>query len=87
FESVFSKRELNEAEIAEVEIKTGEYTLKDLLVELKLASSKSESSRLIEQKAVEIDNELKINPLEKVKIQGGEIVKVGKYRLVKIKTN
>ncbi|MDD3774228.1 MAG: tyrosine--tRNA ligase, partial [Patescibacteria group bacterium] len=41
FESVFSKRELNEAEIAEVEIKTGEYTLKDLLVELKLASSKS----------------------------------------------
>jgi tyrosyl-tRNA synthetase len=87
FENVFSKNKLNEAEISELELASGKYILKDLLVELKLVASKSESSRLIEQKAVEINGELKIDPRELIEIRGGEIVKVGKYRLAKIKTS
>jgi tyrosyl-tRNA synthetase len=85
FEKIFSKKELNEAEINEVELEAGDYILKELLLELKLVSSKSESGRLIEQKAVEINGKLKIDPMEKIKVVGGEIVKVGKYRLAKIK--
>jgi len=85
FKQIFSKKEFSEAEINEIELTAGEYALKDLLVELKLASSKSEGTRLAEQKAVEINGDLKTDPIEKIKIAGGEIVKVGKYRLAKIK--
>lgn len=87
FESVFSKRELNNADIAVVTIKAGDYVLKNLLPELKLVASKSESSRLIIQNAVKINNEVKTDPMEEIELKDGDIIKVGKYRLVKIKTN
>lgn len=85
FEKVFSQKDFSDAEINEIELTAGEYALKDLLVESKLASSKSESARLAEQKAVEINGDLKIDPMEKIEIKGGEVIKVGKYRLAKIK--
>jgi len=85
FQKVFAKGELNEADIEEKEIKANDYLLKDLLVGLGLVESKSQSQRLILQKAVEINNSLKIDPMETIRVSGGEIVKVGKYRLAKIK--
>jgi tyrosyl-tRNA synthetase len=46
--------------------------------------SKSEAKRLISQKAVKINNKVKFNPEEKIKLEGGEILKIGKRKFFKI---
>jgi len=46
--------------------------------------SKSEARRLVNQKAVKIDDAVKDNPDEILKLKGGEILKVGKHRFFKI---
>ncbi len=83
FIRVFSKKEQPE-EIGEVQLDQKEFLAKDLLVALGLASSKSEAQRLIEQGAVEIDKKLIKNPFARLRLKGGEIVRVGKYRFKKI---
>jgi tyrosyl-tRNA synthetase len=47
-------------------------------------SSKSEARRLISQKAVKLDDAVKSDPDEILKLGGGEILKVGKHRFFKI---
>lgn len=57
------------------------------IMELLLASgvgSKSEARRLIQQKAVKINDIVKENPDETLKLKGGEILKVGKHRFFKL---
>ena len=55
-----------------------------LLHEAGLAPSKSEARRLIAQKAVTINDEKVEDPRAEVRLDGGEIIKVGKRRFVRI---
>ncbi|MEE8638935.1 MAG: S4 domain-containing protein, partial [bacterium] len=55
-----------------------------LLQEAGLASSKSEARRLIAQNAVTINDEKVEDPQAEVRLDGGEIIKVGKRRFVQV---
>jgi tyrosyl-tRNA synthetase len=59
-------------------------TLAALLAEAGLAPSKSEARRLIGQNAVTINDEKVDDPQAEVKFAGGEIIKVGKRRFMRI---
>ncbi|MEJ0021646.1 MAG: tyrosine--tRNA ligase [Candidatus Doudnabacteria bacterium] len=54
----------------------------DVMVETKLAASKSEAKRLIEQKGVKVDDEI---ASESAKVSSGSIIQVGKRKFVRIK--
>jgi tyrosyl-tRNA synthetase len=56
----------------------------DLLIEAKLASSKSDAQRLIQQGGVRIDNVVQKDIKKDIKIKNGMIVQVGKRRFMKI---
>ena len=56
----------------------------DLLVKTKLAPSKSEAKRLIEQKAVKLDNEIIKDWKQKITPKKGAILKAGKRRFIKL---
>lgn len=79
FTKVFSKKELPQ------EIKTTKVKSRDLasiLVEVKLASSKSDAWRLIKQGAVKIDGKVIKDP--KCQILNGSIIQVGKRHFIKV---
>jgi tyrosyl-tRNA synthetase len=59
-------------------------TLAALLAEAGLAPSKSEARRLIAQNAVTINDEKVEDPQAEVRLDGGEIIKVGKRKFLKI---
>lgn len=84
FLAVFSKREMPE-DIPVAKITPGSYFLPDLLLRLKFARSKSEARRLIVQGAVEVGGSV-IRELKKpLEIRAGELMRVGKRRMVKIR--
>lgn len=56
----------------------------DLLVKTKLAPSKSEAKRLIEQKAVKLDNKIIKNWKQKIAPKKGAILQVGKRKFIKL---
>lgn len=56
----------------------------DLLTQSKLAESRSEAKRLIEQNGVTIDDKV-IKPNEQIALQENSIIRVGKRKFVKIK--
>ena len=82
FIKIFSKKETPE-NIPTLKLKDKELTLVELLLEADV-QSKSEAKRLISQKAVKINNKVKFNPEEKIKLEGGEILKIGKRKFFKI---
>lgn len=57
----------------------------DLLVELNLATSKSDAKRLIEQGGVEVDGQRLLKDDDSVSIKDGMILKVGKRRVVRLR--
>lgn len=61
-------------------------TVVNVLVQLKLASSRSEAKRLISQKGVAVDNKVIDDPNTLININSGPIIRVGKFNIVKIKT-
>jgi len=61
----------------------GRINIVDLMVEAKLVSSKSEAKRLIQQGAVELDNQ-RITPEFLPKLTSGSILKVGKRQFLKL---
>ena len=83
FNKVFKERELPSI-IPEIKIKEKTLNILDLLVRLKLASSKSEAKRLVLQKGVKINRRVWEDWREKVKIKKGLIVQVGKRKFAKI---
>lgn len=86
FEKVFRKGE-SPSEMPEVKLERGkEFSLTDLLVETKLAASRSEARRLISQKAVKVDGKVIDDNLYRVKIKNDLILQVGPRRFVKIVT-
>jgi tyrosyl-tRNA synthetase len=84
FEIIFRKKEIPN-EISIFLTNKIKYPILDLLFDAKLVKSKSEAKRLILQKGVEIDNQLKKDWKEIVEIKDGMVIKVGKRNFVKIK--
>jgi len=82
FERVFSKKELP-SEMPKFSPKKNSYLILDLLTEAKLASSKSEAKRLIEQKAVKINNQVITDWKKEIKMEKDIIIKVGKRKFIK----
>ena len=71
-------------DMEEIKIKAGEYLPLELLVLLKLVSSKNDAKRLIEQGAVKINNEILVDWRKEIVVKKGDIVKAGKRRFIKI---
>ncbi len=84
FVRVFSKRELPE-EIPEVTVSDEKWDPPSLLVEMKLAPSKSEAWRLIGQGAVEMDGKTILKTTRIVELKKGMIVRVGKRKFARLK--
>lgn len=79
WEKVFSNKE-KPTDIPEVKVKSK--AIIDVLVETKLAASKSEARRLLDQKGVKIDDAV---VSEDATVKSGNLIQVGKRRFVKIK--
>ena len=86
FEKVFQRRELPQ-DIPIFRPKGKSYGILKLLIETDLLSSRSEAKRLIREGAIEV-NQIKIEDLnQNIKLKNGTVIKVGKHRFIKIKTN
>lgn len=72
------------SEIPAVSIEEKSLNILDLIVKARLAPSKSEAKRLVEQGGVEIDREIKRDWREQIDIKRGQIVRVGKRKFIKI---
>lgn len=72
------------SEIPEIKISEKSLAILDLLVETKLASSKSNAKRLVEGKAVEIDDKIIPDWRMIIEIKKGMIVRVGKRKFLKL---
>lgn len=84
FKNVFQKKEIPD-EIPVLEAGAREYNIVELLVELKLAASKGEARRLIQQKGVKIGGEVADSSEHSVKIgKDGVLVQKGKRNFVKV---
>lgn len=82
FIRTFSKKEAPE-NVPEIRVKNKKISLLDLLLSSGV-ESKSEARRLIQQKAIKVDEAVKNDPDEVLNLRGGEILKVGKHRFFKI---
>ncbi len=83
FGRVFREKKLP-SEIPTVEISKREHSLIDLLVETKLATSKSHARRLVEQGGVRIDGVVQKTPQEIPSSLRGKVIQAGKRRFVRI---
>jgi len=84
FNRVFKEKKLPE-KIPEIKIEKEQMPILDLLVFLKLASSKSEAKRLILQKGVKIDGKIQEDWKQIVKIKKETVIQVGKRKFIRIK--
>ena len=83
FERVFSKKELPE-DMPIYPLSKNPITLPELLTETKLATSKSDAKRLIEQGGIEINGSVEKDWRKEIAFKGGEVVQAGKRKFVKI---
>jgi len=83
FTRIFQKKQTPK-KIKKVKLLPKEYPIVNLLIKLKLASSRGEAKRLIKQGAVEINKSKIRNPKSEIKIENNMIIRVGKRRFVKI---
>jgi len=83
FIQVFTKKGTPD-DIKEFNIKTGSVNPVDLLMELKLVSSKSEAKRLIDGGGMKINNEKITSWKENVKIKSKDVIQAGKRKFAKI---
>jgi tyrosyl-tRNA synthetase len=84
FDKVFARRETpTEMPILSMEMKS--IRLDDLLLDCKLASSRAEAKRLIEQGGVEVSGKRITDSYKTIQLQDEMIVRVGKRNFAKIK--
>ncbi|HEB01405.1 MAG TPA: tyrosine--tRNA ligase [Candidatus Portnoybacteria bacterium] len=83
FNRVFSQKE-RPSQIKAKRLKGKNYQILDLLVELKLAPSKSEARRLVAQKGVRINGQVAGDWKKVVRIKQGMVIQVGKRKFIKI---
>ncbi|MDP2910698.1 MAG: tyrosine--tRNA ligase [bacterium] len=84
FNKIFKEKKLP-SDIPEIKMKEAELNILDLLVKTKLASSRSEARRLVEQKAVKINADVKNDWKSVIEIKKGLVIQVGKRRFIKLK--
>lgn len=90
WEKLFSKKEVNVAELPEFKVKTKKLSVLDLILSPQTAAhpnlkSKIEAQRLISQGAIQINREVKKDMREIVELEGGEILKIGKRHFFRVK--
>lgn len=83
FDKVFKERQ-KPSEISSRKVSKDKMRIQDLILEMKMASSSSEARRLVEQGAVEVDEEKIADPKKEIEIKNGMVVKVGKRNFVKL---
>lgn len=83
FNKIFRDKD-KPTEIPEIKLPKKEYLILDLIVETKLATTKSEARRLVEQGGVRIDDEIQKDVKENVIIKNGLVLQVGKRKFVKL---
>ena len=90
FNKIFREKE-NPSEIPLVEVEKeilnpdGEIEIIEILWKKNMVGSKSEARRLISQKAVKVDGIVITDPYQKIKIQDGMVIKIGKRKFYRIK--
>lgn len=84
FTKLFSRKEIP-TNIPELRLALRKISLIDVVVASRVAKSKGEARRLIEQGAVDVDDATKKNPLEECKFKGGETVKIGKKNFFRVR--
>ncbi|MFA6296882.1 MAG: tyrosine--tRNA ligase [Patescibacteria group bacterium] len=84
FKQVFQQKG-KPTDIPEIEIKDKKLKLIDLISQTKTIPSKSEIRRLIEQKAVKINDQVNNNWQAEIEIKSGDIIQIGRRKFVKIK--
>lgn len=72
------------SDIPEVKIKEKSLNILDLLVKTKLANSKMEAKRLVEQGGVRIGEDVQNDWRKEAEIKKGQIIQVGKRKYIKI---
>ena len=83
FNRIFKEKKLP-TDIPKIKIKEKSLNILDLLIKTQLVSSKLEARRLVSQKAVKINNNIKNNWKENIDIKNRMIIKIGKRRFVRI---
>jgi tyrosyl-tRNA synthetase len=83
FNRRFVKKEIPD-DIEETKLACGKYKIFDLLVQTKLAGSKGEAKRLIEQGGVKLNNEKISDSAAEVDLSEEILVQVGKRRFLKV---
>jgi tyrosyl-tRNA synthetase len=83
FNRIFREKGLP-SDIPEFSVKEKEINILDLLVKLKMAPSRAEARRLVEQGGVAIADEIQKDWKKEIKIKKDEIVRVGKRKFAKI---
>jgi tyrosyl-tRNA synthetase len=90
FNKIFREKEIpSEVPLVEVEKEIlnpdGEIEIIEILWKKNMVGSKSEARRLISQKAVKVDGFVITDPYQKIKIQDGMVIKIGKRKFYRIK--
>ncbi|MFH1657439.1 MAG: tyrosine--tRNA ligase [bacterium] len=83
FENIFKEKKAPE-QMPIFKPSRAELNIVDLLVEAKLASSKSDGRRLVSQKGVKINNKIQEDWKAKIILEKGTVVQVGKRKFIKI---
>ncbi len=83
FVRVVSNKEMP-SEVKSFKLKAKSLPLIDLLLETKMAASKGEARRLIEQGGVKLDNQKHTDPNEILKLEKETLLQVGKRKYLKI---
>ncbi len=86
FNKIFRDKQ-KPTDIMEWKMENGKWKMADLLVELKIVSSKSDARRLIKQGGVKIDDIVQKEFEKIIEVKNRMIAQVGKRRFIKIKIN
>ncbi len=84
FNRIFTQKKIP-SKIKSIKLKIKEINILDLLVQVKLVSSKSEAKRVIIQRGVKIDNIVQDDWQKTVILKSETVIQVGKRKFIKIK--
>lgn len=83
FNKIFKDKQ-TPTDVRKVSVAPKEIGILDLLVKMKLASSKSEAKRLVEQNAIKINGEVRNDWKEIISVQKGTLIQAGKRNFAQI---
>ena len=85
FVKVHGRRELP-SKMPAIILRSGEHQLIDVLVSQKMASSRSEARRLVEQGGVKIDRQVVKEWDKPITLKNGTVIEIGKRRFFRVET-